>query len=252
MIVMDVERPRTPPDPVPDLDRLARALVTAGDADGVSLRMVGGIAVRFLCPSAVHGPLARTCKDIDLVARSKQRPEIDAVLTGLGYLPDEEFNLYQGAIRLNYAHPETRVSVDIFLDRLAMCHCLELADRLALQPLTLDPADLLLSKLQIVQTNERDLQDATALLSDTTIDHDRIAGVLAADWGWWRTSTEVLDRVAAYAGELDARDVGGRAVAAAARLREAIDEHPKSRKWRLRARVGDRVAWYELPEEVEG
>jgi len=26
---------------------------------------------------------------------------------------------------------------------------------------------------------------------------------------------------------------------------------PKSRKWKLRARVGDRVRWYEDPEEVE-
>jgi hypothetical protein len=33
-------------------------------------------------------------------------------------------------------------------------------------------------------------------------------------------------------------------------LRAAIDAAPKSTKWRLRARVGDRVAWYELPEEV--
>jgi hypothetical protein len=252
MTVMATEHPLAAPGAAPDLDALARAVVAAGDAAGVSLRMVGGIAVRCLCPSAVAGPLARTCKDIDLVARSKQRPEIDAVLTGLGYLPDEDFNLYQGAIRLNYAHPETRASVDIFLDRLTMCHRLELADRLDLQPLTLDPADLLLSKLQIVQTNERDLQDATALLSDTTVDPDRIAGVLAADWGWWRTSTEVLGRVVAYAGELDHRDVGGRAATAAAQLRAAIDERPKSRRWKLRARVGERVAWYELPEEVEG
>ena len=29
-----------------------------------------------------------------------------------------------------------------------------------------------------------------------------------------------------------------------------IDDEPKSGRWRLRARVGDRVRWYELPEEV--
>jgi hypothetical protein len=33
-------------------------------------------------------------------------------------------------------------------------------------------------------------------------------------------------------------------------LAEAIDAAPKSTKWKLRARVGDRVAWYDEPEEV--
>jgi hypothetical protein len=33
-------------------------------------------------------------------------------------------------------------------------------------------------------------------------------------------------------------------------LWERIEAQPKSVKWRLRARVGDRISWYELPEEV--
>ena len=35
-----------------------------------------------------------------------------------------------------------------------------------------------------------------------------------------------------------------------AALADAIEAAPKSTKWRLRARVGDRVTWYEEPEEV--
>jgi hypothetical protein len=31
---------------------------------------------------------------------------------------------------------------------------------------------------------------------------------------------------------------------------ERINAQSKSMKWRLRARVGDRMSWYELPEEV--
>jgi hypothetical protein len=34
-------------------------------------------------------------------------------------------------------------------------------------------------------------------------------------------------------------------------IQQAIDEAPKTSKWKLRARVGDRVRWYEDPEEVE-
>jgi hypothetical protein len=34
------------------------------------------------------------------------------------------------------------------------------------------------------------------------------------------------------------------------RIGEAIDNAPKSTRWRIRARVGERVSWYEEPEEV--
>jgi hypothetical protein len=33
-------------------------------------------------------------------------------------------------------------------------------------------------------------------------------------------------------------------------LRRHADATPKSLKWKLRSRVGERVQWYELPEEV--
>jgi 50S ribosomal subunit-associated GTPase HflX len=31
----------------------------------------------------------------------------------------------------------------------------------------------------------------------------------------------------------------------------ALESSKKSRKWKMRARIGDRVAWHEDPEEVE-
>ena len=33
-------------------------------------------------------------------------------------------------------------------------------------------------------------------------------------------------------------------------LQRAADETPKSRGWKLRARIGERKRWYELPEET--
>jgi hypothetical protein len=32
-------------------------------------------------------------------------------------------------------------------------------------------------------------------------------------------------------------------------LLDALDSVPKTRGWRMRARVGDRVRWYELPDD---
>ena len=34
-------------------------------------------------------------------------------------------------------------------------------------------------------------------------------------------------------------------------LQDVADTVPKGLKWKLRANVGDRVRWYELPEEVD-
>lgn len=80
--------------------------------------------------------------------------------------------------------------------------------------------------------------------------------VTAEDWGWWRTVTGNIER----GFELLAADAPGSGPALEDRerirgrllaLEAAIDEAPKSLRWRLRARVGDRVRWYEEPEEEE-
>jgi hypothetical protein len=34
-------------------------------------------------------------------------------------------------------------------------------------------------------------------------------------------------------------------------LRQAIEDAPKSTAWKLRSRVGERIRWYETPEEVK-
>jgi hypothetical protein len=108
----------------------------------------------------------------------------------------------------------------------------------------------------VVEVNEKDLKDASALLADHdvspgAIDPTRIVSVLADDWGWWRTSTENLTKVRDYATSL----AGWRDAAIVARrvddLLRTIAEAPKSLKWKLRGRVGERLRWYDLPEEVD-
>jgi len=75
--------------------------------------------------------------------------------------------------------------------------------------------------------------------------------VLGRDWGFHHTVERNLQKV----GELWSReplpaathDVG----AQVASLQRAIEDAPKSRAWRLRSRVGERIRWYETPEEVK-
>jgi hypothetical protein len=226
------------------------ALVREADAAGISLRIIGGLAVQVLCPSATEPPLARPCKDLDLVGRSKQRKQIEEFMSGRGYEPARQFNLLQGETQLMFGDAQ-RGTVDVFLDALRMCHMLPLADRLDKGDVTLDAADLLLSKLQIVQTTERDLRDVVALLKDAEIDDGRVAAVLASDWGWWRTATGVLEQAGAFAADLHGLSGADVVSARAGALLARIEAEPKSRRWKMRARVGERVRWYELPDESQ-
>ncbi len=85
------------------------------------------------------------------------------------------------------------------------------------------------------------------------IDTARFAQVLSGDWGWWRTVTGNLDQLPALISDRQDLVQAGQAfdpVEQTAALRKLADEAPKSMKWRMRAGVGDKVRWYELPEEV--
>jgi hypothetical protein len=140
-----------------------------------------------------------------------------------------------------------------------MCHEIELGKRLALEPRTLPLAELLLTKLQIIELNEKDVRDTVLLLhghevgdgDGDNVNATRIAELCASDWGVWRTITANLaacrDHVDNYALEADERERIAHRVSA---ILDRIEAEPKSRGWRRRAKVGDRKPWYELPEEV--
>jgi hypothetical protein len=154
------------------------------------------------------------------------------------------------------------------VDQLEMCHRFEFGNRLAICDPTLPPAELLLSKLQVVKINRKDILDALALLSELPLAGDDVGGAAISvsriteltsnDWGWWRTVTMNLGRLEAFLGtDLKPGDLdfGGRETrfepsAQVTELWAAIEAAPKSMRWKMRARVGDRVTWYEEPEEV--
>jgi hypothetical protein len=242
--------------PLSDLREEAVRVLDAAAETGVLLRAVGGLAVYLTCRSARLPPLARTYLDLDLVGRRGDARLISELLYSLGYAADEEFNKVHGHQRLYFVDRANGRHLDVFVERMTLCHELDLAGRLDLDPRTLTLADLLLSKLQVVEVSERDLKDATALLVDHPfgpggIDAQRITDLLASDWGWWRTATTTLGAVTAFAGSLDGFDGMEIVHDRTAELQARIDAAPKSLRWNLRAKVGERVRWYELPEEIE-
>ena len=217
---------------------------------------MGGAAVNLHCSSARQAPLKRKYGDLDFVAASKQRPAVQKMFESLGYQGDRRFNTLNGDQRLLFLDGVNGRQIDVFIDRMKMCHVIELANRLGHAGPTLTPADLLLSKLQVYEVNMKDLVDTTALLLDHPIaDHDDdainaayLAHLTSEDWGLHRTLQLNSTRVRDAARDLDVD--AGRVSQRLDELWARIDAQPKSLRWKLRARVGDRVSWYELPEEV--
>jgi len=233
---------------------LAQALMEEADGAGLPLRLLGGTAVWVRCPSARRPPLARPYGDIDLASRAKARARITGFLEAHGYVPDKLFNALHGATRLIFAEEATGRPLDVILDEFTMCHTIDLRDRLELEPLTIPLVDLLLTKLQIVQLNEKDELDILAILLDhvpsDTLDLDRLVALTGSDWGLDHTVRRTLATI-----RETAAGIGLSAESAATiqthvdALLAAMDAAPKTVRWRARARVGERVRWYDLPEE---
>ena len=247
-------------DPVEETRRILEAAAEAR----LIIRSIGGVGVALIAPTIGRLEPRRSYHDIDLVAPAGT-PPITRLMTALTYEPARDFNTLNGSERLLF-HDAGGRRVDVFIDTLRMCHELPFRERLGLEawPWTLPAADLLLSKLQIVEQTDRDAQDVMGLLADHELaesDRDgielqRIRAVCGNDWGWWRTVDDNLERLIARWIEPTTTDesapVGARARALdrARALREALDACPKSIGWRTRAAVGSRIRWYDLPEEV--
>ena len=242
--------------PAADVIAEAERISAAARASKVPVKLVGGAAVNLHSRSAREAPLKRKYGDLDFVAPSKQQQAAEKLFESLGYEGDRRFNTLNGHQRLLYLDPVNNRQIDVFIDRMRMCHVIELADRLGGEDPCLTPADLLLSKLQVFEVNMKDLVDSIALLIDHPIaDHDDdainatyLARLLSQDWGLYRTMQLNTARVREAAKELSVP--AGTVNQRLDELWERTEAHPKSLKWRLRARVGDRMSWYELPEEV--
>jgi hypothetical protein len=234
---------------------IARGAVEAG----VGLKLLGGLAVRVVCPD--YPPRLRRDQDIDFACLSKERKKVATHLEKAGCQPDKRFNNLNGDRQMYFNAPSGR-PIDVMVDKLTMCHTLDFRPSFGKLPYTVDVVDLLLSKLQIIELNEKDARDIVQLLSCMPISQDgksagidaaRFGLVLGADWGWWRTVTGNLDKLPGLLTERPGLAQPGMPfdpAEQAAQLRQLADDAPKTMKWRMRAGVGDKVRWYELPEEV--
>ena len=265
----------SPPRILADIRDEASSIAAEVAAAGLAARLLGGVAFWLRCPSVRSGPFARDYADLDFAVSKPASQRFRAILEGRGYLPDKFFNGLHGATRLYYGAPGGQWSVDIVIDELTMSHRLDLRGQLDGPGPTLSPADLLLTKLQVWEINRKDLGDAACLLADhglaagpagadaagadtagadtagaDQISLARVTAVLGTDWGFCHTAERNLGKVAELAAAEPLPGAGHDVAAQVRAVQAAIEAAPKSRSWRMRSRIGERVKWYETPEEV--
>ncbi len=261
----------------------ARRIIDAGNDRGVTLRLTGGLAVRHYAIDLEFAE--RHYSDIDLIGLKRQAADVGGVFRDLGYLENQHVSMATANGQLQFFMParslESRAHmgkrghalpvisaippsdhIDVFLDAMRMDHAIDFRGRLEINTYAIDPADLFLSKLQIVNLNEKDAHDIITLCKDVYVDFrphpgvldlQHVAEVCGSDWGLYidvmSNVDTVIDHISDY--DLSPRD--------AARVRRTLElaqdmmtEHSKTLRWRLRSRIGKRLRWYSEVEEQFG
>jgi len=274
----------------------ARALIDAARAQGLTLRLLGGLGVREHCRDLAL--CARDYSDLDMVAPASGSRRLPAVLARFGYTEDYRVAGATGNGQLQFVRPcrhgesgrpapHDDDHIDVFLDTFRMDHEIALGSRLHLEPYTLAPTDLLLTKLQIFKLTEKDARDIVTLLdalevdappaghdatpaghgaplsghgapaddaeaARPTIDAASLADRCADDWGLFYDVATNLQRVAEQLPGF-ALDPGREAHVrrGLARLVGALDDAPKNLRFKLRARIGTRVSWHDEVDDQD-
>jgi hypothetical protein len=244
----------------------ANDIVLAGARARVPIRAIGGVAVWDRLSFSVRATLGRVRsvpRDLDLLAAGNSEKAIKTIFAELpSYAPDERLNAWHGNHRQRYfkMHDDGEVAfeVDVFIGKPPLCHDIDFSDRLDLDGFTMAPTDLLLQKLQVHDADQKDLLDATCLLADyppedgqneRSVDVSRITELTSHDWGFWYTATSNLEKALTVT-EIFDDPLRSSAAANIRLLATRIEGAPKSRRWKMRARVGTRIQWYEDVEEL--
>ena len=254
-------------------------LVTDAHDRNVELRVIGGMGVYIHSHShqsdvvELYRRVGRMghslVGDLDLIAYSSQRKDIVNFLEKEKHLvPNIRFNFMFGFKRMIYEKTNL-YEIDLFFDKLQYSHDILFGSkrnqgRLELDFPTISLTDLALSKLQIHKITMKDLVDLDLLFllhelgqddSPEIINADRIAQVLAQDWGFWYDAHSNLKEAIAACDTLSSNGKTPIAHYETIKLRidkllSTIDDAPKSGNWQKRAKVGTAKPWYREVEEV--
>ena len=241
-----------------DLTNEAKKIIDEAEKTNVMLRLLGGLAIRVHCHGQ-HSSHIRAYHDTDFFGLRSQSAQIELLFKKLGYVPNPRYNYLHGYKRLEFYDKSHNRNVDVFLDRFEMEHKLNFKRRVGRDRYTIPLTDLLLTKIQVVKVNEKDLKDMVAILEDhevasksdnETIDLEYIAKLCSKDWGLHKSVMANLDILESFitGHKLVVRDETA-VMKKIKAIREAIARRPKSLRWKIHAKIGERMRWYEEVEE---
>jgi len=248
-----------------DFAKEIRRIISVADERKILLRILGGAAIRMHCPNhqALYEQLKRVPKhDMDFVTYAKFRPLTKQLFMDLGYEPYVTMMMTSatGRHRQIFNDKDGNKAIDVFLGKFEMCHVIDYSNRLEVDSPTVPPADLLLQKLQIVQTNEKDIQDTIILLCEheigktdkDEINGDYIAKILSNEWGFYYTVSMNLPKIKEFSEQYPLSTEDKKVVSErVGKLQSIIENSPKTFQWKMRAKIGPSKKWYNVVEEVQ-
>lgn len=183
------------------------------------------------------------------MGKSGEAGKVNTLMVSLGYVPRELFNKLNMGKRLLYHGGHNQIRVDVFMGEFLMCHKFDFGDHVDAPGLTLPITDLVITKLQVIETTDKEYRDLSAAFTDHAITNDetgingkRVARLCAKDWGVWKTFTQNLSRLGSTTDGIRRERIE--------RLQSMIMAEPKNLSWKLRAKVGEKKKWYQEPEAV--
>lgn len=252
-------------EPQADFLKEAQRIVSTAKEKGLTLRSLGAAAFRLHCPASttLHIAMGRELSDLDFAGYGKERGSLEGMLESVGYqahasaLVETQGLLQDRAI---FYDARNKRVLDVFFDRLEMCHTIEFSGRLEEDYPTIPLADLLLEKLQIIRLTMKDIKDTIILLLEhpigssdkETVNSHYIGRLMAEDWGFYYTATTNLARIASALANTQqlTEDQRGTVTSRIKELTDAIEQYPKTFQWKMRARIGTKKKWYNEVEEV--
>jgi hypothetical protein len=123
------------------------------------------------------------------------------------------------------------LELDVFIGKFIQCHELNLEKGLLKCKNTISPACLLLTKLQIVQINHKDILDILAILIDHPVEKnddcfsiniDEIVDITKEDWGWYTTVSDNLEKTISMARDIFDVETAGEIYIKVSKIKKAI------------------------------
>ena len=246
----------------------AMRLIKAAEENKLTLRLIGCLAFRIQAPDYVdlHRAMGREVTDIDFIGYFKQqRKVINLFRDELGYHWVPPSFARATTLRDLFIDKDRKRKVDVFSEHLDFCHNIDLKEtkRLDVEDVTIPLAELFLEKTQIVEINAKDLKDLIVLFlshdvtaedDDTQINGHYISKRLGDDWGFYYTVTENLKKFFDFVHTIDlvTKEQKELALGRAKNLYQMIDDEPKTKRWKNRAKVGAKKRWYKVVHSMEG